>query len=218
MSMIKVIKINCEKKYECNTRELLYELEPYGIETIYYLDILVDNLTCMLECTRESLLITSNAEGRMAGQRSYVRMGEVCENFGEVQTIPDHDISDIKSDAAFILVVEKQTVLKRLMGLKRMAHDNYRLITPDIMWLGLRPSDLGKDKYEISESQRRLRKTHEDKYETNIGREKFVLSNAKWVDEVDLMKDAHNKANLESLGDNLSKTFLPKKLRDADWI
>ncbi|KAH0986196.1 hypothetical protein GBA52_013373 [Prunus armeniaca] len=50
MSMIKMIKSNCEKNYECNKRELLYEWEPYGFETIDYLDILVDNLACMLEC------------------------------------------------------------------------------------------------------------------------------------------------------------------------
>ncbi|XP_021818235.1 DNA topoisomerase 6 subunit A3-like [Prunus avium] len=275
MSMIKLIKSNCEKNFECNKRALLYDLEPYGIKNKDDLDILVDNLTCMLECTQESLLITSNAEGRVAGQLSYVCKGKVSTSLGEEQIIPDHNISDIKSDAAFILLVEKQTVMKRLVrdnfhiayqciiitgrgqpchitkkilkaiatelklpilglmdcnvyglrifttyrwGSKRMAHDNYRLITPDIMWLGLRPSDLGKDKYEISESQRRPRKTHENTYVTNIGREKFVISNAKWVDEVDLMKDAHNKANLESLGDSLSKTFLPKKLREADWI
>ncbi|CAL9016417.1 unnamed protein product [Prunus brigantina] len=72
-----MIKSNSEKNYEYNKRELLYELEPYGFETTDYLDILVDNLTCMLECTRESLLITSNAEGRVAGQLSYCHGADI---------------------------------------------------------------------------------------------------------------------------------------------
>ncbi|OMO83996.1 Spo11/DNA topoisomerase VI, subunit A [Corchorus olitorius] len=103
-----------------------------------------------------------------------------------------------------------------LYGLKIMSA--YDLTTPDIKWLGIRPSDL--DKYEIPE-QCRLRMTeHDIKAAKDLLEEDFVKKNPVWVDELNLMLKTKQNAEIQALSSfgfqYLPKTYLPLKLKQQD--
>jgi meiotic recombination protein SPO11 len=66
-----------------------------------------------------------------------------------------------------------------------MSYDSASLTTPDIMWLGLRPSDL--DKYDLPE-QCRLDMTENDiKTGIELMKEDFIMKNPKWMEELKIM-------------------------------
>ena len=66
-----------------------------------------------------------------------------------------------------------------ISGSKIMSHDSASLTTPDIKWLGVRPSDL--DKYRIPE-QCRLPMTEQDiKTGKELLEEDFIKANPEWV-------------------------------------
>jgi meiotic recombination protein SPO11 len=72
-----------------------------------------------------------------------------------------------------------------MSGSKNMSYDSASLTTPDIKWLGLRPSDL--DKYELPD-QCRLDMTESDiKTGKELMKEDFILKNPAWVKELEIM-------------------------------
>ena len=101
-----------------------------------------------------------------------------------------------------------------------MSYDSFNLTTKDIKWLGVRPSDL--DKYNLPE-QCRLPMTEADK---KLGRdlleEPFVKKNPEWVKELELMLEMGTKAEIQALSSfgfqYITQTYLPRKLKEADWI
>jgi len=126
-----------------------------------------------------------------------------------------------------------------------MSYDSASLTTPDIKWLGVRPSDL--DKYNIPE-QCRLPMTDKDiKTGKDMLEEEFIASNPAWHAELKTMITSKVKAEIrtyppvptyvactpfawdhacmvvaESLSaygfQYLTEVYLPQKLRDGDWI
>jgi len=90
-----------------------------------------------------------------------------------------------------------------------MSYDAANLTTPDIKWLGVRPSDL--DRFNIPQ-QCRLPMTEED----------FIQSNPEWVAELELMLKTKEKAEIQALSSfgfqYLSQVYLPLKLQEGDWI
>lgn len=72
-----------------------------------------------------------------------------------------------------------------MSGSKNMSYDSASLTTPDIQWLGLRPSDL--DKYDLPE-QCRLDMTENDiKTGKELMKEDFIMKNPKWMAELQIM-------------------------------
>ena len=72
------------------------------------------------------------------------------------------------------------------------------MTTPDIKWLGVRPSDL--DKYAIP-AQCRLEMTEQDiKTGKELLQEEFVKANAKWHRELELMVQSKVKAEIQARG------------------
>lgn len=107
-----------------------------------------------------------------------------------------------------------------MSGSKNMSYDSANLTTPDIKWLGIRPSDL--DRYGIPE-QCRLAMTETDiKTGRELLKEDFITNNPLWVKELELMCDMKVKAEIQSLSSfdfqYLTKVYLPRKLRDLDVI
>ena len=89
-----------------------------------------------------------------------------------------------------------------MSGSKNMSYDSASLTTPDIKWLGLRPSDL--DKYDLPE-QCRLDMTENDiKTGKELLKEDFIAKNPEWTKELEIMVRGNIYAYLEivfSLGD-----------------
>jgi hypothetical protein len=72
-----------------------------------------------------------------------------------------------------------------MSGSKNMSYDSASLTTPDIMWLGLRPSDYGK--YNLPE-QCLLDMTENDiKTGHELMKEDFIMKNPKWMKELEIM-------------------------------
>ena len=105
-------------------------------------------------------------------------------------------------------------------GSKSMSYDSSNLTTPDIKWLGVRPSDL--DKFNIPE-QCRLEMSQKD-IETghHMLKEEFIQQNPEWVKEVEIMLKTKTKAEIQALSSYgfqyLSEVYLPLKLQQGDWI
>ena len=72
-----------------------------------------------------------------------------------------------------------------MSGSKNMSYDSASLTTPDIKWLGLRPSDLNK--YDLPE-QCRLDMTDKDiKTGQELLEEDFIKKNPEWLKELKIM-------------------------------
>jgi len=107
-----------------------------------------------------------------------------------------------------------------MQGSKSMAYDNASLTTPDIKWLGVRPSDL--EKYEIPE-QCRLDMTAKDiQTGKQLLLEDFVKQRPAWCRELEIMIKTGKKAEIQALSSfgfqYLTQQFLPRKLKEGDWI
>ncbi|KAG2446715.1 hypothetical protein HYH02_008280 [Chlamydomonas schloesseri] len=245
-------------------------------------DSILDDLACMLGCTRSSLNVVASEKGVVVGRLSFREDGDFidCQRMGVGgKAIPPNidKVTDISSDASFILLVEKDAAFMRLAedrfyntypciiltakgqpdvatrlflkklkstlkipvlalvdsdpyGLKilsvymkgsmNMSYDSSNLTTPDIKWLGVRPSDL--DRFDIPQ-QCRLPMTEEDiKTGKRLLEEDWIKSNPEWVRELELMLSSKVKAEIQALSSfgfqYLSQVYLPLKLQEGDWI
>jgi len=72
-----------------------------------------------------------------------------------------------------------------MSGSKNMSYDSASLTTPDIKWLGLRPSDLNR--YDLPD-QCRLDMTENDiKTGKEMMQEDFIKKNPRWMKELEIM-------------------------------
>lgn len=245
-------------------------------------DTVLDDVSCMLSCTRSSLNVVAAEKGVVVGRLIFSDNGDMIDctkmGMGGKAIPPNIDrVGDMKSDALFILLVEKDAAYMRLAedrfynrfpciivtakgqpdvatrlflrkmklelklpvlalvdsdpyglkilsvygcGSKNMSYDSANLTTPDIKWLGIRPSDL--DKYKIPE-QCRLPMTEQDiKTGKDLLEEDFVKKNPGWVEELTLMVKTKQKAEIQALSSfgfqYLSEVYLPLKLQQKDWL
>ena len=107
-----------------------------------------------------------------------------------------------------------------MKGSMNMSYDSSNLTTPDIKWLGVRPSDL--DRFRIPQ-QCRLAMTDEDvKTGRKLLEEDFVKANPDWVGELETMVKTKEKAEIQALSSfgfqYLTQAYLPLKLQEGDWI
>jgi meiotic recombination protein SPO11 len=107
-----------------------------------------------------------------------------------------------------------------MSGSKNMSYDSASLTTPNIQWLGLRPSDL--DKYDLPEQCRLDMTEHDIKTGKELMKEDFILKNPKWMKEVAIMVKTKKKAEIQALSSfgfqYVTEEYLPRKLREGDWI
>lgn len=245
-------------------------------------DAVLDDVSCMLGCTRSSLNVIAAEKGVVVGRLIFSDNGDMIDctkmGMGGKAIPPNIDrVGDMQSDAMFILLVEKDAAYIRLAedrfynrfpciivtakgqpdvatrlflrkmkmelklpvlalvdsdpyglkilsvygcGSKNMSYDSANLTTPDIKWLGIRPSDL--DKYKIPE-QCRLPMTEQDiKTGKDMLEEDFVKKNPGWVEELNLMVKTKQKAEIQALSSfgfqYLSEVYLPLKLQQQDWL
>ncbi|XP_058215501.1 DNA topoisomerase 6 subunit A [Rhododendron vialii] len=245
-------------------------------------DAVLDDVSCILGCTRSSLNVVAAEKGVVVGRLIFSDNGDMIDctkmGMGGKAIPPNIDrVGDMQSDALFILLVEKDAAYMRLAedrfynrfpciivtakgqpdvatrlflrkmkmelklpvlalvdsdpyglkilsvygcGSKNMSYDSANLTTPDIKWLGVRPSDL--DKYKIPE-QCRLPMTEQDiKTGKDLLEEDFVKKNPGWVEELTLMVKTKQKAEIQALSSfgfqYLSEVYLPLKLQQKDWL
>lgn len=245
-------------------------------------DAVLDDVACMIGCTRTSLHVVASDKGLVVGRIQYREAGDYidCTRMGVGgKAIPPYidKITDITSDAEFIILVEKEAAYMRLAedrfynkypsivitgkgqpdvatrlflrkirdqlkipvlalvdsdpyglkilsvymsGSKQMSYDSSHLTTPDIKWLGVRPSDL--DRYNLPQ-QCRLPMTEADKkMGQELLKEPFVQRNKEWVKELELMLRTGEKAEIQALSSFgfqfITEQFLPRKLLEGDWI
>lgn len=245
-------------------------------------DAVLDDVACMLGCTRTSLHIVASDKGLVVGRIQYQEAGDEidCTKMGiGGKAIPPYidKITNIRSDAEFIILVEKEAAYMRLAedrfynkypcivitgkgqpdvatrlflrritdelkipilalvdsdpyglkilsvycsGSKQMSYDSSHLTTSDIKWLGVRPSDLNK--YNLP-AQCRLPMTDQDKkMGEELLKEPFIQKNPKWVKELEIMLKTGEKAEIQALSSfgfqYITETYLPRKIREGDWI
>lgn len=245
-------------------------------------DEVLNDVACLIGCTRTSLSVVASEKGIVIGCVQFREAGDDinCARMGVGgKAIPPYieRITDIKSDAQFILLVEKDAAFMRLAedrfyekypciiitakgqpdvatrlflkklrttlnipilglvdsdpyglkilsvytsGSKNMSYDSANLTTPDIKWLGVRPSDL--DKYGIPEQCRLPMTEHDIKTGKELLEEDFIKKNPEWYKELELMVRTKEKAEIQALSSfgfqYLTEEYLPRKLQQGDWI
>jgi meiotic recombination protein SPO11 len=281
MRILGLIHQLCTKQIHVTKRDLFYT-DVKLFEDQAQSDAILDDLACMLCCTRSSLHVVASEKGVVVGRLQFREDGDPidCTRMGVGgKAIPPNvdKVDSIRSDALFILLVEKDAAFMRLAedrfyntypciiltakgtpdvatrlflkklkttlkipvlalvdsdpyGLKilsvymkgsmNMSYDSSNLTTPDIKWLGVRPSDL--DRLNIPQ-QCRLEMSDEDiKTGKKLLEEDFVKANPDWVAELELMLKTKEKAEIQALSSfgfqYLSHVYLPMKLQEGDWI
>mmetsp|Transcript_7778 Transcript_7778/g.14665 ORF Transcript_7778/g.14665 Transcript_7778/m.14665 type:complete len:478 (-) Transcript_7778:1830-3263(-) len=245
-------------------------------------DGVLDDIATMIGCTRSNLHVVASDKGLVVGRVSFVEDGDFidCTKMGVGgKAIPPYvdKITDIQSDAEFVLLVEKEAAYMRMAedrfyhrypciiitakgqpdvatrmflsrltnelklpvlglvdsdpyglkilsvymsGSKNMSYDSASLTTPDIKWLGLRPSDL--EKFDLPD-QCRLDMTENDiKTGKELLNEEFIKKNKAWTKELEIMVKTKKKAEIQALSSfgfqYITETYLPQKLKEGDWI
>jgi meiotic recombination protein SPO11 len=277
--ILQLIHQLCAKNIHVTKRDLFYtDVKLFQDQT--QSDTVLDDVSCILGCTRSSLNVIAAEKGVVVGRLIFSDNGDMIDctkmGMGGKAIPPNIDrVGDMQSDALFILLVEKDAAYMRLAedrfynrfpciivtakgqpdvatrlflmkmelklpvlalvdsdpyglkilsvygcGSKNMSYDSANLTTPDIKWLGIRPSDL--DKYKIPE-QCRLPMTEQDiKTGKDLLEEDFVKKNPGWVEELTLMVKTKQKAEIQALStfgfQYLSEVYLPLKLQQRDWL
>lgn len=271
----------CRKQIHTTKRDLYYtDVKLFRTQTES--DDVLNDVACMLGCTRTSLSVVASEKGIVIGRVSFREAGDLinCTRMGVGgKAIPPYieRITDVESDAEFILLVEKDAAFMRLAedrfynkypciiitakgqpdvatrlflkklkttlkipilglvdsdpyglkilsvymsGSKNMSYDSANLTTPDIKWLGVRPSDL--DKYRIPEQCRLKMTEHDIKTGKELLEEEFITKNEGWFKELELMVKNKEKAEIQALSNfgfqYLTEEYLPRKLAQGDWI
>jgi len=104
-----------------------------------------------------------------------------------------------------------------MQGSKNMAFDSANLTTPDIKWLGVRPSDL--DKFQIPEQCRLEMSAKDIETGQHMLSEEFIQQNPEWVKEVQVMLESKTKASDKTAGGRLDlMQNLVQKIRSLRWV
>jgi len=271
----------CAKGIHVTKRDLFYtDVKLFRQQTES--DDILDDAACMLGCTRSSLNVVASEKGIVVGRIIFEDDGDTIDctkmGVGGKAIPPSIDrVTNIRGDAEFILLIEKDAAFMRLAedrfyntypcviisgkgqpdvatrlflnkvrgslnipilglfdadpyglkilsvymkGSKNMSYDAINLTTPDIKWLGVRPSDL--DKYHIPPQCRLEMSEHDIKTGKELLQEEFITSNPAWHKELELMVKTKVKAEIQALSSfgfqYLTQQYLPQKLREGDWI
>ena len=274
--VLQLVQELCRKGIHVTKRDLFYtDVKLFKSQSES--DVVIEDVACLLGCTRTSLNVVASQKGTVLGRLRFVEDGDPidCSRMGVggkgIPPFTDR-ITGIESDAKFILIVEKDAAFVRLAedrfynrfpcvmitgkgqpdvatrmfvrqlketlripvlalvdsdsygvnilsvymhGSQNMAYDSSNLTTPDIKWLGVRPSDL--DRLQIPE-QCRLPMTDKDlAHCRSLLNESWLLSKPEWKKEVELMLKTQVKAEIQALSSfgfqYLTEVYLPLKLQ-----
>ena len=108
----------CTKRIHVTKRDLFYT-DVKLFEDQSHSDAILDDLACMLGCTRSSLHVVASEKGVVVGRLTFREDGDFidCRRMGVGgKAIPPNvdKVADIESDALFILLVEKDAAFMRL--------------------------------------------------------------------------------------------------------
>jgi meiotic recombination protein SPO11 len=106
------------------------------------------------------------------------------------------------------------------IGSRKMSLETSELAVSDIKWLGLLPRDL--DEYNIGKKVR-LKMTDADiKRADDLLQEDFVKARPDWYDQITIMKQTKEKAEIQALASRdplfLTNNYLPTKINSGDWV
>lgn len=249
------------------------------------LDNALNELCCILGCSPVHLHIVAQSKGIVYGDLTFkLKSGEVyqCLSRKEGISIPTAQtpISEVESNAKFILIVEKDSIMQKILNQESSSKfiQNYKVILftargypditskaflnfvwaklkipilaltdadphgleivcnykfgsyssayegghctlPNIKWLGLLPSDVMK--LDLPESKTMPHSPTDLKKIESLLKRPYLRSRATWIQQIELMRDLGQKAELEALdsdGGYLVRTYLPNKLRYASWL
>ncbi len=279
--VLQIILELCAKGIHVTKRDLFYtDVKLFKQQTES--DDVLDDAACMIGCTRSSLNVVASEKGIVVGKIIFDDDGDTIDctkmGVGGKAIPPSIDrVTNIRGDAEFILLIEKDAAFMRLAedrfynqfpcviisgkgqpdvatrlflnkvrnalnvpilglfdadpyglkilsvymkGSKNMSYDAINLTTPDIKWLGVRPSDL--EKYKIPPQCRLEMSEHDLKTGKELLEEDFIKANPLWHKELEMMVKSKIKAEIQALSSfgfqYLSQVFLPQKLKEADWI
>ncbi|MHA1593601.1 MAG: hypothetical protein ACTSXX_02545 [Candidatus Baldrarchaeia archaeon] len=107
-----------------------------------------------------------------------------------------------------------------LRGSKKLSYESPFLATPELKLLGVLSKDL--DEFNIPKEVR-IKMTDKDIERTKqLLKEPFVQKNKKWVEDLELMLERKEKAEIQALASHgfkyLTEYYLPIKLETGDWI
>ena len=95
-----------------------------------------------------------------------------------------------------LLLLIRQILSVYVSGSKNMSYDSASLTTPDIKWLGIRPSDL--DRYNIPAQCRLQMSDHDIKTGKELLEEEFIKKNPEWLKELESMVRSKEKAEIQA--------------------
>uniref|UniRef100_A0A3B4BWG3 DNA topoisomerase (ATP-hydrolyzing) n=1 Tax=Pygocentrus nattereri TaxID=42514 RepID=A0A3B4BWG3_PYGNA len=115
------VKFICALEYYCllSNRDMYYN-DPQLFVTQRNLDLIVDDISCMLRVPRRSLHVLATSKGFISGDLCYLEAdGTRVECSSSSTTVPVSSnvsgITNIVSSAKFVLVVEKDATFQRLL-------------------------------------------------------------------------------------------------------
>jgi meiotic recombination protein SPO11 len=98
-----------------------------------------------------------------------------------------------------------------MSGSKAMSYDSASLTTPDIKWLGVRPSDL--DRYKIPQQCRLPLSDADIKYGKELLEEDFIKKNPEWRAELEDMMKRKEKAEIRKREHRQNKSEKSKNMK-----
>ncbi|XP_024149894.2 meiotic recombination protein SPO11 isoform X3 [Oryzias melastigma] len=197
-------------------------------------DIIVDDISCMLKVSRRALHVLATSKGLIAGDLCYLEEDGTridCRSSSAGKGVPDVNsrlmvkkLWDTLQIPIFALVdadphgFEIMCIYK--YGSVAMSFEAHSLTVPSVMWLGLLPSDLQRLRVPKS-SLLPLARTDESKLSSLLKRP-YLASHPEWQKELELMQQSKVKAEIQSLADIspdfLTSIYLPNKLRYGGWL
>ncbi|WJX13572.1 DNA topoisomerase 6 subunit A [Trifolium repens] len=145
-----------ENGKRCTLRALYYKA-AHMFKTQRECDTIIDDIACFLSCRRENLNIVAADKGEVIGNLSYIVEGDKVECFKRSQVIPHSKGLEATRRFLNILNVELKIPVFGLFdsdpfgfhifsvykcGSQNMSYDSASLTTPDMIWLGILPSDV----------------------------------------------------------------------------
>ena len=107
-----------------------------------------------------------------------------------------------------------------LRGSKRLSYESPFIATPELKLLGVLSRDL--DEYDIPKSVRIPMEPTDIKRVKDMLKEPFVKQNKEWVEDLKLMLNLKEKAEIQAFASHsfkyLTDEYIPRKLETADWI
>ncbi|XP_015220256.1 meiotic recombination protein SPO11 isoform X5 [Lepisosteus oculatus] len=179
-------------------------------------DLIVDDISCMLRVPRRNLHVLASSKGFIAGDLCYTEEdgtkvncdsgSMVCETAGRqswfLPMFVGKGVPDVNS---------------RLMS---MSFDAHNLTVPAVMWLGLLPSDIERLNVPKDALIPFTKRDHSKLQ--SLQKRPYFNSQPLWKKEIELMLKWQQKAEIQCLTsiapDYLTRVYLPNKLRFGGWI